>query len=81
LNNLESPRPKDAPCYISMHSGQYVVHEKKIFEDLSKFSLFCPLLGPKMGQPFYLNNLIPIPQVCKSLSPWGGVIHDRRDFI
>jgi len=28
-----------------------VVHEK-IFEDLSKFSLFCPL----MGQPLYLNK-------------------------
>jgi len=23
-----------------------VVHEKKIFEDLSKLSLYCPLLGP-----------------------------------
>jgi len=33
-----------------------VVHEKKIFEDLSKFSLFCPLLGPKRGQPLYLNK-------------------------
>jgi len=32
-----------------------LVHEKKIFEDLSKFSLFCPLLGPKRGQPIYLN--------------------------
>jgi len=28
-----------------------VVHEKKIFEDLSKFSLF----GPKRDQPLYLN--------------------------
>jgi len=33
-----------------------VVHEKKIFEDLSKFSLYCPLLAPKMGQPHYLNK-------------------------
>jgi len=32
-----------------------VVHEK-IFEDLSKFSLFCPLLGPKGGQPLYMNK-------------------------
>jgi len=24
-----------------------LVHEKKIFEHLTKFSLFCPLLGPK----------------------------------
>jgi len=33
-----------------------VVHEKKIFEDLSKLSLLCPLLGPKRGQPLYLNK-------------------------
>jgi len=32
-----------------------VVH-KKIFEVLSKFSLFCPLLGPKRSQPHYLNK-------------------------
>jgi len=32
------------------------VHEKKIFEDLSKLSLFCPLLGPKRGQPLYMNK-------------------------
>jgi len=31
-----------------------VVHEKKIFEDSSKCSLFCPLLGPKRGRPYYL---------------------------
>jgi len=35
---------------------QPVVHEKKMFEDLTKFSLFCPLLGPKGGQPLYLNK-------------------------
>jgi len=33
-----------------------VVHEKKIFKDLSKFSLFCPLLGPKRGQPLDMNK-------------------------
>jgi len=32
-----------------------LVHEK-IFEDLSKLSLFCPLLDPKRGQPLYLNK-------------------------
>jgi len=36
-----------------------VVHEKKIFEDLTKFSL----LGPKRGQPLYLNNLNPHPSI------------------
>jgi len=34
-----------------------VVHE--IFEDLSKFSLFYPLLGPKRSKLLYLKNLIP----------------------
>jgi len=33
-----------------------VVHEKKIFEDLTKYSVFCPLLGPKRGQPLYLKK-------------------------
>jgi len=33
-----------------------VIHEKKIFEDLSKFSLFCPLLDPKRVQTLYLNK-------------------------
>jgi len=32
-----------------------VVHEK-IFFNLSTFSLFYPLLGPKRGQPLYLNK-------------------------
>jgi len=38
----------------NINALQPVVHEKKIFE--AKFSLFCPLLGPKMGQPLYLNK-------------------------
>jgi len=33
-----------------------VVHEKKIFEDLTTFSLFYPFLGPKRGQPLYWNK-------------------------
>jgi len=33
-----------------------VVHEKKILEELTKLSLFCPFSGPKRGQPLYLNN-------------------------
>jgi len=35
-----------------------VVYEKKIFEYLSKFSIFCPLLGPS---PFIWTNLNPHP--------------------
>jgi len=49
-----------------------VVHEKKIFEDLTKFSL----LGPKRGQPLYLNKSeYPSPkhvshQVWLKLAKW-----------
>jgi len=38
-----------------------VVHEKNIFEDLSKLSLFFPLLGPKRGQPFIWTHMNPHP--------------------
>jgi len=31
-----------------------VVHEKKIFKDLLKFPLFCPLNGPLSTQPLDL---------------------------
>jgi len=37
------------------HAFWPVIHEKTIFEDLSKCSLFCHLLGPKRGQPLYVN--------------------------
>jgi len=33
-----------------------VVHETKFFEDLSNLSLFCPLFGPKRGQPLFMNK-------------------------
>jgi len=36
----------------NINAFQVVVYEKKTFEDLSKFSLFCPLLGPKGAKPF-----------------------------
>jgi len=39
----------------NINAFRLVVHEK-IFEDLTKFSLFCPLLGPKRGQSVYLNK-------------------------
>jgi len=32
------------------------VHEKKIFEDLTIFPLFCPLFGTKSGQPLFINK-------------------------
>jgi len=33
---------------LNINAFRPVVHEK-IFEDLSKFSLFCPLIGPQKG--------------------------------
>jgi len=56
---------------------QVVVHEKKIFEDLSKFLLFFPLTGP-----FYLTNLNPHPQACflPSLVEIGQVVLEKKSF-
>jgi len=53
-----------------------VVYEKKNFEDLAKFSLFWPLLGPERGQPLYLNNL---NQACilPSLVEIGSVVLEK----
>jgi len=41
---------------LNINAFRLVVHEKKIFQDLSKFSLICPLLGPKRGHTLYLNT-------------------------
>jgi len=59
-----------------------VVHEKKIFEDLSKFSFFCPLLGPKRGQPLYLNKSeSPPPSIFPaSLVEIGSVVLEKKSF-
>jgi len=51
-----------------------VVHQRMIFEDLSKFALFCSLLGPKGGQPLYLNNPNPHPPSI------GLVVHEKKSF-
>jgi len=53
---------------LNINAFRPVVHEKKIFEELSKFSFFCPLLGPKKGQPLYLN---------KSESPSPGMFSGK----
>jgi len=34
---------------LHINAFRLVVHEKKIFEDLSTFSLFLPLIGPQKG--------------------------------
>jgi len=93
---------------LNINAFWHVVHEK-VSEDLSKYSLFCPLLGPQKRpaplfeqiwipilQACFLPSLVEIGQVvlekkifcafpyiilCKSLSPWGGAIHDPRDLI
>jgi len=41
---------------LNIKAFRPVVHEKKIFEVLTKCSLLCPLLDPKRGQPLYLNK-------------------------
>jgi len=41
---------------LNVNAFRPVVHEK-IVEDLSKYALFCPLLGPKRGQPLYFEQI------------------------
>jgi len=75
---------------ISLPQGHYmpninafrpVVHQKKIFEDLSKFSLFFPLLGPKGGQPLYLNKSeSPSPCFLPSSVEIGLVVLEKKSF-
>jgi len=56
----------------NINALQPVIHEKKIFEDLSKFSLFRPLLGPKGGQPLYLNKSeSPSPSLFPAKFGWN----------
>jgi len=58
-----------------------VVHEKKIFEDLTKFSLFWPLLGPKRRQLLYLNKSeSPSPNHLSSLVEIGQVVCEKKSF-
>jgi len=55
----------------NIYAFRPVVYEKKIFKDLSKFPLFCPLNGPLRGQPLDLN---------KSESPFPRDISYQDDF-
>jgi len=52
LNKLESPCPKDTPCQISKHSGQWFMRRRflKIYQICF---LILPIIGP---QPLYLNK-------------------------
>jgi len=50
-----------------MYSGQYVVHKKKIFEDLLKFFLILPLTRPQKG-PVPLSEQFESPSPCFLLS-------------
>jgi len=55
---------------LNINAFQQVVYEKKIFEVLSTFSLFYPLLGPKRGQPLYLNLSVSLSPKHVSCEVW-----------
>jgi len=44
---------------LNINAFQIVVHEKNVLEVLSKFSLFCPLLGPA---PLFEQTESPSPK-------------------
>jgi len=50
VKNLETKWPP--VCHLCINWSIFV----EIFQDLSKFSLFCPLMDPKSRQPLYLNK-------------------------
>jgi len=72
-----SPKASFIP---NINTFQPVVHEKKIFEYLSKFSLFFPLLGSKRPAPLFEQIWIPILQVwfLPSLVEIGPVILEKK---
>jgi len=60
-----------------------VVHEKKMFEGLSKLSLFCPLLGPKRGpDPLFEQIWFPVPQAyfLPGLVEIGQMVLEKKTF-
>jgi len=77
FNWTKSPCPKDVPCQISKHSGQWFMRRRFLLT----FSLFCPLLGSKRGQLLYLNktespSMFP-HQIWLKLAMWFV----RRSFL
>jgi len=68
----------------NIKSFRPVVHEKKIFEDLTKFSLFSPLMGPKRGQPLFMNKSespsLKHVSHTPSLVEIGQVVHEKKIF-
>jgi len=65
---------------LNINAFRPAVHEK-IFEYLSKLSLFCPLLGPKKGQSLYLNKFeSPSPKHVSYQVEIGLVVLDKRSF-
>jgi len=50
--NLLAPKILHAKYQCIPASGSW----EEDFEDVSKLSLFWPLLGPKSGKPLYLNK-------------------------
>jgi len=68
---------------LNINAFRLVVHEKMIFEDLSKCSLFYPLLGPKRGQSLYFNKSgSPSSKACflPSLVEIGLVVLEKKSF-
>jgi len=77
-------------CYTNA-KYQYILTSDS-WEDfwrfIKKIPHFPPYCDPKWASPFIWTNPNPHPQacflprlLCKSLSTWGGAIHDPRDFI
>jgi len=51
LNTVESPCPKDDPCQISMHSGQWFMR-RRLFKVYQNFPYFATHWAPKGASPF-----------------------------
>jgi len=61
---IESPCPKDAPCQISMHSGQWFMRRRflKIYQNCP---YFAPYWTTKEASPFIWTHLNPHhPSMC-----------------
>jgi len=65
MNKLESPCPKDAPCYISMHiciCGQWFIRRRflKIYQNFPYFALYWAPIGANLNShPESMFNFLP----------------------
>jgi len=67
---------------LNINAFWSVIHEMKIFEDFSKFTLCCPLVGPKGSQTPFVTDLNPhLPRVIlPSLVEIGQVVLEKKIF-